>query len=128
MALFNPVPIDNPRFKTPGGFIIRRTTMTVDNDGVPVKTTIDIPAEGVVIPSGALGMVRTPEEERVGDGITIYSRTIMQTADPAGNHPADDVIWHGQLWQVTSQDDYSDFGFNVAQATLQDATGGNIAA
>jgi hypothetical protein len=121
----------DPDLKTPGGFIIRRTSRSVDNDGVVTnESTTDINAEGVVVPSGNVGMERMPETEKTNDVITVYTQTPIRTADPVTGAPADDIIWHGERYQVTKQDDFGDFGFNVAEAHLQgtgaitDPTGG----
>ena len=124
MAIFNPLPLLlNPKFATPGGFTIRRVTRTTDSEGVPVTVHNDIHAEGVVVPSGQLGMIRTAEAEQQGDGITIYTATPISTGHGNTNTVADIIIWHGQQWQVANQDDYEDFGFNVAQANLVEPGG-----
>ena len=124
MALFNPRPVlRNPNFATPGGFTIRRQTRITDAEGVPVTTYDVIHAEGVVVPSGQLGMIRTAEAEQQGDGITIYCEEPISTGHGDTNTVADIIIWHGQQYQVTGQDDYGDFGFNVAQANLVEPGG-----
>lgn len=115
--------VQDPDLKTPGGFIIRRYTVTVSAEGRPVSSYVDIEAEGIVVPSGALGMTRTPESELQGDNITIYSTTPISTGDASINQPADDIIWHDQMWQVKGQDDYLAYGYNVAVAQLIDPGG-----
>ncbi len=124
---FDPVPLDRQRIRTPNGFIIRRYQSAIDDDGQMTKTYTDIVAQGVVVPAGGgPGMVRTPVEERQKSTIDIFSRTMISLGDPANAQPADDILWHGQIYQVVAQDDWSDFGFNTARAELQDPTGGTI--
>ena len=117
--------LNNPRFKTPDGFIIRRYAVQDQSHGRVIYSHQDIDAEGVVIPSGNLGMIRTAEAEQQGDGITIYSLTPISTGSGDTGQPADQIVWHGQLWQVTGQDDYTDFGFNVVQCILAEPGGRN---
>jgi len=97
--------------------------VTLDDDGIATRTYEDIHAEGVVVPSGPLGVVRAPDQERQGDGITVYTVTPISTGNAAENQPADDIIWHDLLWRVTGQDGYEDFNFNVAMADLVDRGG-----
>lgn len=129
MPLFNPLPlVRNPLFKTPGGFTVRRYTVTVDNDGVATRTHQDFDnVEGVIVPANAQGLVRDPNMERQTSSITIYTDFILTLGDASIGMIADDVIWHGQLFQVVDQDDWSDFGFNVVRAELQEP-GGRLAA
>lgn len=115
--------IEDPELKTPGGFIIRRYVIVTDDDGIASRTFLDSFAEGVVVPTGALGMVRTAELERQSGEITIYTVTPISTGDASIGQPADDIIWHNLLFQVSSQDDYSDFNFNVAVAQLAEPGG-----
>jgi hypothetical protein len=128
MAEFNPVPLlRNPRFKT--HFKVRRTTVVVDDDGIAVPTPADLgPFEGVVIPSGALGMTRTAESERQAGGITVYCEEPLSLGDPVAGTSADIVLWPIDrtptlAYQVDAQDDWFDFGFNVAQCSLIEAGG-----
>jgi hypothetical protein len=123
MAQFNPAPLlRNPKFRTT--FTIRRRVMVVDNHGRAVPSVTDIPnVVGAIVPSGSLGMVRTPEVERQGDNITIYCEEPLQTGSGDTGAVADEILWHGMTWQVTAQDDWSDFGFNVAQAQLAEPGG-----
>jgi hypothetical protein len=114
--------LNNDRLKTPGGFTIRRF-QAVMHKGRVTYTPQDIHAEGIVVPSGNLGMVRTGEAEQQGDGITVYTETPINTGSGDTGQPADVIIWHDQAWQVTGQDDYTDFGFNVVQCTLAEAGG-----
>lgn len=124
MALFNPAPLLlNPRFATPGGFTLRRSVVIVDDDGISTRTFTDTTVQGVVVPSGSLGMKRTSESEQQGDNITIYTMETLTLGDADAGVPADEVIWHGQVYQVTKQDDYTDFGFNVAEAELVEPGG-----
>lgn len=124
MPGFNPLPLlRNPRFKIAGGFTVRKYTVSSDDDGMASKTLTDVHAEGVIVPSGAIGMVRVPEAERQGSEITVYTDTPISTGDASIGQPADDIVWNNLLWQVISQDDYSNWGFNVAKAILQDPGG-----
>jgi hypothetical protein len=128
MPAFNAAPLlNNPDFKVPGGFTIRKYTITEDANGIGVKSFEDVHAEGAIVPSGSLGMERTAETERQGSGITVYTETPISTGDASIGQPADDVIWNNLLWQVVSQDDYSIWGFNVAEAIMQDPGGRPIA-
>ena len=114
----------NPLLITPEGFTIRRFTPTHVGHGRYEFTPVDIPdVKGVVVPSGNLGMIRTAEAEQQGDGITVYSKTPILTGSGDTGQPADQIIWHDQLWQVNGQDDYLDFGFNVVQCTLAEPGG-----
>lgn len=117
---------------TPGGFVVRRYSVTVTDEGIAVRTYADIPGTGVVAPvssggSAQPGVTRTPELERQANSLTVYTQMEISTGDATTDQPADDIIWHGQLYQVTSQDDWSDFGFNVVSASLQDPGGRAIA-
>lgn len=137
MAPFVPVPLRNSRFKTQ--FKIRRTVTTVDDDGINVpETTILGPFEGVVVPSGSLGMTRDTDTEQQAGGITVYAEEPISLGDASGNQPADEILWpveprrDGQpsvtmAYQVTAQDDWGDFGFNVAQCSLVEPGGRAVA-
>jgi hypothetical protein len=123
--------VNDPDMATPGGFIIRRYTVTVSDEGTGVRTYVDIPGVGTVAPvapggSVPLGVIRTPEMERQGNNLTVYTKQEISTGDATINQPADDIIWHGQLYQVVSQDDWSDWGFNVVSAVLQEPGGRTI--
>lgn len=119
--------LTNPRFLTPGGFIIRRFNVVNTTHGRVTFVPQDIEVEGVVVPSGNLGMVRTGEAEQQGDGITVYCKTIISTGSGDTGQPADQIIWHGVAWQVTGQDDFTDFGFNVVQCILAEPGGRAVA-
>jgi len=128
MPAFDAAPLlNNHDFKVPGGFTVRKYTITEDDNGIGVKTFEDVHAEGVIVPSGSLGMERVPETERQGSGITVYTQTPISTGDASINQPADDIIWNNLLWQVVSQDDFSNWGFNVAEAIMQDPGGRPVA-
>lgn len=124
MTLFNPIPLlHNPRFATPGGFTIRRVMISTDDDGVTSRSVVEIPAFGVVVPSGGLGMRRTPEDEQQGGGVTIYTDAVMTLGDAEAGTVADEVVWHDHVYVAKKQDDWTDFGFNVVQAELKDPGG-----
>jgi hypothetical protein len=115
--------LDNPKFKVPGGFTIRRYVVTTDDDGVAVKTYADIHAEGVIVPYGDEKVFRAPDAEWQGDGIQVYTKTLIQTGDNVTGRIADDIIFNGLAYQVKDQDDYMIWGFNTATAMLQDPGG-----
>lgn len=110
--------IHDPAFRYPGGFTVRRATMTVDADGMGVRAQVDIPAQGVVVPWGALGVERAPEAETQGSGIEVYTDVPIQTGNAALGQVADNIIWDGQLYEVTAQDPWGQWGFNAATAVL----------
>lgn len=116
---------------TPDGFIVRRYSVTVTNEGIATRTYADIPGVGVVAPvapggSVPLGVIRTPELERQGNNLTVYTQMEISTGNASTGQPADDIIWHDQLYQVTSQDDWTDWGFNVVSAVLQEPGGRSV--
>lgn len=121
MGTFNaPAILRNPKWQTT--FEIRRYSTAMVN-GRAVRTPIDIVTKGVVVPSGNLGMIRTAEAEQQGDGITVFCESEIRTGSGDTGAPADDIVWHGQLWQVISQDDFSEFGFYVVQCSLAEPGG-----
>jgi hypothetical protein len=108
----------DPTIAAPNGFTIRRFTVTVDQDGMGVTTFVDIPAQGAIVPEGSLGVTRAPESETQGSGIEVYTDTPIQTGNAGIGRIADNVIFNGALYEVTSQDDYLQWGFNCAKAVL----------
>ncbi len=131
MPPFVPLPLRNARFKT--HFKIRRTITAVDDDGIGVSTTTDLgPFEGVVVPSGNIGMTRDVDTEQQGGGITVYAEEPISLGDANAAQPADQILWPldrqpTMAYQVTAQDDWGDFGFNVAQCSLVEPGGRPIA-
>jgi hypothetical protein len=115
--------LDNPKFKVPGGFEIRRYVVAIDDDGVATKTFVDIHVDGVIVPLGPYVYRRSPDAEIQGDAITVYTKTLIQTGDNVSGKIADDIIYNGLAYQVVDQDDYSLWGFNTATAMLQDPGG-----
>lgn len=113
--------IEDPSFKLPGGFTIRRWTVITDQDGMGVKTYIDIPAEGAVVPSGTVGefdVNTSPEFERQSDAINVYTTTPILTGDSSTYKIADHIIYNGASWRVTDQNGWDTWGFNSAVAIL----------
>lgn len=113
--------IQNPNFAAPGGFVIRRWTVTNDQDGMGVKSYIEIPAQGVVVPSGTVGefdVNTTPEFERQSDAITVYTDTQILTGDSSTSKIADHIIYNGVAWRVTDQNGWDTWGFNSAIAIM----------
>ena len=134
MTSFNPIPLlHNPKFATPGGFTIRRYTVAVDDHGMMTKDYEDIPAQGTIVPGAALGLrsratniggfSRTPEAEMQGNSIMVFTDTAIQTGETSKSKIADDIIYRNKIWQVSNLVDWLDWGFNVAQAVLQNPTG-----
>jgi hypothetical protein len=110
----------DPELATPTGFDILRTVRAVDSDGMITGEVVAvIPAEGVVVPSGNVGQERMPETEKTTDVISIYTKDEIKMTDYTTGAPADDVVWHGQRYQITKCDDWSDFGFYAAEGHLQ---------
>lgn len=113
--------LGNPRFASPGGFVIRRWTVVNDQDGMGVKSYRDIPAQGVVVPSGTVGefdVNTTPEFERQSDAITVFTTTPILTGDSPTNQIADHIIYNGVAWRVTDQNGWDTWGFNSAVAIM----------
>jgi hypothetical protein len=110
--------LNEPFFQAEGGFEILRYHVTVDQDGMSQVQMDMIHAEGVVVPSGSLGIVRAPESERQGSQITIYTMVPIQATDEAAGLIADNIVYKGSQYEVTGQDDYFEWGFNVATAVL----------
>jgi hypothetical protein len=110
--------LNEPFFQSEGGFEVLRYHVTVDQDGMSQVTLDVFHAEGVVVPSGSLGIVRTQESERQGSQITIYTMVPIQATDEAAGLIADNIVYKGSQYEVTGQDDYFEWGFNVATAVL----------
>jgi hypothetical protein len=113
--------MEDPQYKVPGGFYIRRWTVNMDSDGMAVLTHEDIHAEGAVTPAGTVGaydVVRTPTDERQSDAIVVYTSTPIQTGDVTGNTVADHILYDDASWKVTDQNGWLQWGFNTATATL----------
>jgi hypothetical protein len=87
-------------------------------EALPELKVVVFHADGVVIPSGSLGIVRAAEAERQGSQITIYTMVPIQATDEAAGMIADNVVYKGSQYEVTGQDDYFEWGFNVATAVL----------
>jgi hypothetical protein len=116
--LFLEALLGDPTFKAKNGFVIRRYTSTIDQDGMLTSTFEDLHAEGVVVPSGALGVVRGPEAEHQQGQITVYTEVPIQLGNAALGLLADNIIYGGYLYEVVDQDGYDEWGFNVATANL----------
>jgi hypothetical protein len=110
--------LNEPFFMAEGGFEVLRHYVTVDQDGMSQVRLDVFHADGVVIPSGSLGIVRAAEAERQGSQITIYTMVPIQATDEAAGMIADNVVYKGSQYEVTGQDDYFEWGFNVATAVL----------
>lgn len=110
--------LTDPFFMAEGGFEVLRHHVTVDQDGMNQVQLDVFHADGVVVPSGSLGVVRAPEAERQGSEITIYTMVPIQATDEAAGLIADNVVYNGLQYEVTGQDDYFEWGFNVATAVL----------
>jgi hypothetical protein len=110
--------LNEPFFQSEGGFEVLRYHVTVDQDGMSQVTFDVFHAEGVVVPSGSLGIIRAPESERQGSQITIYTMVPIQATDEAAGLIADNIVYKGSQYEVTGQDDYFEWGFNVATAVL----------
>lgn len=118
--------LNDPNFK-PQDFIILRAVITVDDDGMGTSTKQSIPAKGIVVPYGSLGVVRGDVSEMQGSGIEIYTDEPIQTGDSSQNRIADNIVWKDTLFEVTAQDDYSQWGFNTATAVLASPGGRPVA-
>lgn len=120
------VVLDDPKLQTP--FIVRKYTRTMVK-GRSVDTYVDYPRIGVVVPLGSasstpLGMNRTSESEAQGSNLTVYARDAISTGD--GQNPADNIIFHDQLYQVNSSNDYSEYGFWEVMAVLIEPGGRRV--
>jgi galactose-6-phosphate isomerase len=106
-------------------FKVRRYVRSVSEvNGRAEDRFYDTVATGVVVPASQGALSRTPDAERQGDSITVYTTfgLTLGTAqgdptDPSGTTGADTIIWHDLEWIVTSVNDWTGFGAGFVQAS-----------
>jgi hypothetical protein len=69
----------------------------------PTLSTID----AVVQPSSPRQLEQVPENERTSEGITVFTRSKLLTADVQTGQQADELVWSGRTWKVVLVEDWT---------------------
>lgn len=93
-----------------------RKTQAVGDDGIASVTSQTIPFYGVVTSDSGDILERIATGERIKGSITIHSTFPLR--DGSGStQTADEVLFHGQMYIVSTVNDYSHFGQGFVAAT-----------
>lgn len=92
---------------------------------VPTVTVLNL--DGAIIPHKTRKSVKIPAGDTIEGAIDIYTSTTLMTAsqnatlDGTGNLP-DEVIWRGDTYKIISEEDFSDYGFNLYAAVRKSSS------
>lgn len=95
-------------------FTIIRKTGAWQSGRFVLDVAQNIPAIGIIQPSGSESLSMIPEGEKREGMVVIYTKTEIHLTE--GSEVSDNVEWRGEMYKVLRIDRWQDYGFNIAYA------------
>ena len=105
--------IDDPEIAGGQPFTVLRKTLTRVRGGVN-ESVDEYAVTGNIQPAGK-GVSPSQSEDEQNESITIWTKFTLQCGEPGT--AADEIVFNGKRWRLTSVDDYSGWGFTIGHAT-----------
>lgn len=96
---------------------LTRNTQTVGADGIAVNATVVTDFSGVVTSDSGRDLMRQAQGEMVQGTILVH--TVTNLTSGAAGLDADEIVWNGARYTVTTIDDYSRYGVGFVCATCE---------